>query len=125
MSHTLRRARSRSQPGVVAVLVALMAGAGCYVQQPLPREPTYRPASWEPVMGVILMDGSRVDFEEPGTLESGRVVGRVNGSRYVAELPEVRRVLVGRKRLDKPRTVIFGAGLITAFVIFFASIGIN
>lgn len=76
-------------------------------------------------MGVITMQEERIMFDEPATLESGRVVGRVDGARFVAELPEIRSLLVGRKTLDKPRTVAFGAALITVFVVFFASIGMN
>jgi hypothetical protein len=107
------------------LLVALIISAGCYVNRPLPRDPTYRPASWEPVMGVITMNEERIVFDEPATLESGRVVGRVDGARYVAEMPEIRRLLVGRKTLDKPKTVAFGAVLITVFTAFFISIGMN
>jgi hypothetical protein len=120
-----RRRRWGRAVAAVTLLFALAAGTGCYVQRPLPRDPSYRPASWEPVMGVVLLDGEEVMFDEPAVLETGRVVGRVDGSRYVAETPEVRRLLVGRKTLDKPRTVAFGAALVTVFTVFFISIGIN
>jgi len=109
----------------VVLCTALVLAAGCYVNQPLPRDPSYRPASWEPVMGVITMGEERVMFDEPAVLESGRVVGRVDGQRYVAEPNEVRRLIVGRRTLDKPRTVVFGAALITVFAVFFASIGME
>lgn len=109
----------------ILVSLGLASTAGCYVNRPLPRDPTYRPASWEPVMGVITMDEERVMFDEPATLESGRVVGRVDGARFVAEMPEIRRLLVGRKTLDKPRTVAFGATLVTVFTLFFIGIGMN
>jgi len=107
------------------VVVALIAAAGCYVQRPLPHDPTYRPASWEPVLGVVTLDGAEVMFDEPAELEGSRVVGRVDGARYVAELPEVQRLLVGHKTLDKPKTVLFGGTLIAVFVVFFAGIGLN
>lgn len=76
-------------------------------------------------MGVITVDDVRVVFDEPATLESGRVVGRVDGARYVAEPPEIRRLLVGRRTLDKPRTIAFGATLIAVFTAFFLSIGMD
>lgn len=118
-------ASGRAISAALMLTVMLVAGAGCYVNRPLPRDPTYRPASWEPVMGVITMQEKRIMFDEPATLESGRVVGRVDGARYVAEMPEIRRLLVGRKTLDKPKTVAFGAALITVFTVFFVSIGMN
>jgi len=74
-------------------------------------------------MGVITQDGTEVMFDEPATLESGRVVGRVDGARYVAEMPEIQRLLVGNKTLDKPKTAVFGAALITVFTVFFITIG--
>ena len=110
--------------GAGACLLLAFA-AGCYVQQPLPHDPGYRPASWEPVLGVVMNGGEEVKFDEPATMESGRVVGRVDGARYVAELPDVDRLLVGHKTLDKPKSVIFGAAIITVFTVFFASIGLN
>ncbi len=76
-------------------------------------------------MGVVLDGGEEVTFDEPATLESGRVVGRVDGSRFVAEQPDLERLIVGRKALDKPRTFVFGAVLITAFTLFFTSIDID
>lgn len=103
----------------------LVVVAGCYHQQPLSHEPTYRPASWEPVMGVVTTDGGEVTFDEPALLESGRVVGRVDGDRVVMQPREVSRLLVGHKTLDKPKTIVFGAALIAAFTAFFASIGID
>lgn len=115
----------RAMSAVLMVFLTLVAGSGCYVNRPLPRDPTYRPASWEPVMGVITMQEERIMFDAPATLESGRVVGRVDGARYVAEMPDIRRLLVGRRTLDKPRTVVFGAALITVFTVFFIGIGMN
>jgi hypothetical protein len=105
--------------------MALVLAGGCYVQRPLAHDPSYRPASWEPVLGVVAEDGAEVIFDQPARLESGRVVGRVDGSRYVAELDDIQRLLVGHKALDKPKTVIFGAVLITVFAVFFASIGLD
>jgi hypothetical protein len=117
--------RSSSLVGACAAIMAVVLAGGCYAQRPLPHDPSYRPASWEPVMGVITADGTEVMFDQPAVLESGRVVGSVDGSRYIAELREIQRLLVGHKTLDKPKTVIFGATLITVFVVFFASIGLN
>lgn len=105
--------------------MALVLATGCYAQRPLAHDPSYRPASWEPILGVVTEDGSEVMFDQPAKLETGRVAGRVDGSRYVAELGEIQRLLVGHKTLDKPKTVIFGAALITVFALFFASIGLD
>ena len=109
----------------VLSLVVAVAAAGCYYQQPLPHQPTYRPASWEPVLGVVTTEGDEVMFDEPALLESGRVVGRVEGERRVIQPQDVSRLLVGRKTLDKPKTILFGSALIAGFVAFFASIGID
>jgi hypothetical protein len=108
-----------------AAIMALVLATGCYAQLPLAHDPSYRPTSWEPIMGVVTEDGTEVMFDQPARLESGRVVGRVDGSRYVAELRQIQRLLVGHKALDKPKTVIFGAALITVFAVFFASIGLD
>lgn len=112
----------RRRAGVCLLVVLL---SGCYVQQPLPHDPTYRPASWEPVLGVVLEGGEEVMFDEPALIEGGRVVGRVDGARYIVETPDIERLLVGRKTLDKKTSVIFGVTLITVFTLFFASIGLN
>lgn len=107
------------------VLGLLLLTVGCYYQQPLPHQPSYRPATWEPVLGVVTTDGEEVMFDTPALLESGRVVGRVGGDRVVVPPQDVSRLLVGRKTLDKPKTIVFAAVLITAFTVFFASIGLN
>ncbi len=108
----------------VAVVIAVML-AGCYVQQPLPREPTYTPASWEPIMGLRTRTGEQITFDEPGTIEFGRVVYRVDGTRTSMSLDDIDRLFVGQKTLDKPKTVIVAAVFLTAFAWFFASIGIE
>lgn len=54
-----------------AVIIAVMF-AGCYAQQPLPREPTHTPASWEPIMRLRTRTGEQIMFDEPGKIESGR-----------------------------------------------------
>ncbi len=106
--------------GVIAVMLA-----GCYVQQPLPRAPTYVPASWEPIMGLRTSEGEEVTFDEPGTIESGRVVYRIDGTRTSMVLGDINALFIGRKKLDKPKTVIFGTVLVGAFAWFFSSIGIG
>jgi len=124
MSVSRRELTSMRPRRMVACILAVLV-SGCYVQQPLPHAPTYRPASWEPVLGVVMKGGEEVTFDEPALVESGRVVGRVDGARYVAGTPDIERLLVGRKTLDKKRTWIFGAILITVFTVFFASIGLD
>jgi len=61
-------------------------------------------------MGVVTKDGTEVMFDQRATPEGGRVVGRADGSRHVAELRDIQRVLVGHKALDKPKTAIFRGG---------------
>ena len=109
---------------VAAIVVAVML-AGCYVQQPLPRDPTYTPASWEPILGLRTRTGEQITFDEPGTLEVGRVVYRVDGRRTSMTLSDVDRLFVGQKVLDKPKTWIFAGIFLTAFAIFFASIDLD
>ena len=106
--------------GVIAVMLA-----GCYVQQPLPRPPTYVPASWEPIMGLRTSEGEEIVFDEPGTIESGRVVYRIDGTRNSMVLDDVNALFIARKELNKPKTVIFGTALVVAFAWFFSSIGIS
>ena len=106
--------------GVIAVMLA-----GCYVQQPLPRAPTYVPASWEPIMGLRTSEGEEVAFDEPGTIESGRVVYRIDGTRKSMVLDDVNALFIGRKKLNKPKTVIIGTVLVGTFAWFFSSIGIS
>ena len=107
-----------------AVVIAVML-AGCYAQQPLPREPTYTPASWEPIMGLQTRDGEQITFDEPGRIESGRVVYRVDGTPTSMNLDDIDRLLVGQRTLDKPKTVIFAAVFLAVFGLFFASIRIE
>ncbi len=106
--------------GVITVMLA-----GCYVQQPLPRDPTYTPATWEPIMGLRTREGEQVTFDEPGTIESGRVVYRVDGTRTSMILDDIDRLFIGQKTLNKSRTMIFGSVLVGAFAWFFLSIGIS
>ena len=106
-----------------ALVAAFLVAGGCYVQQPLPRDPTYTPASWEPILGLRTTDGEQITFDEPGAIESGRVVYRVDGRRTSMRLDDIDRLFVGQKTLDKPKTVIFAAVFLTAFGFFFASIG--
>ena len=54
------------------IVVAGVFAAGCYAQRPLAHDPSYRPASWEPILGVVTEDGTEVMFDQPATLESGR-----------------------------------------------------
>ncbi len=107
-----------------ALVIAVML-AGCYVQRSLPREPTYTPASWEPIMGLRTRTGEQITFDEPGRIESGRVVYQVDGTRTSMSLDDIDRLFVGQKTLDKPKTVIFAAVFLAAFALFFASIRIE
>ena len=116
-------ARHVSFAPAAVILVLAVSLTGCYVQRPLPHQPEYRPASWEPVMGMVLPGGEEIMFDEPATLETGRIVYRLDGRREAIMLQDIHRLLVGHKTLDKPRTFVFGTVLIAAFTAFFLSIG--
>lgn len=103
-------------------LVVAIAATGCYAQQPLPRQPEYRPASWEPILGITNRDGEDIEFDEPATIEADYVVGRVDGASYAVPLSDVHRLLVGRKTLNKPKTVLAGILIGVVFVLFWRSI---
>ncbi len=124
MSEPSRKDRSVLSRCVAAGVIAVML-AGCYVQQPLPLPPTYVPASWEPIIGLRTSEGEEIIFDEPGTIESGRVVYRTDGTRNSMVLNDVNALFIGRKKLDKPKTVIIGTVLVGAFAWFFSSIGID
>lgn len=76
-------------------------------------------------MGLRTSEGEEVTFDEPGTIESGRVVYRIDGTRKSMVLDDVNALFIGRKKLNKPKTVIIGAALVGAFAWFFSSIGIS
>jgi len=118
----LRMDRAASR-GVCAIALILAIGvSGCYVQQPLPRQPNYQPAAWEPILGLTTLDGDEIEFDGPATIEGGAVVGRVDGARYAVPMSDVRRLQVGQKTLDKPKTVVAAAVIIAVFVLFWRSI---
>jgi len=75
-------------------------------------------------MGLRTSEGEEIVFDEPGTIESGRVVYRTDGSRNSMVLDDVNALFIGRKKLNKPKTVIIGTVLVGAFAWFFSSIGI-
>jgi len=76
-------------------------------------------------MGLRTSEGEEVTFDEPGTIESGRVVYRIDGTRKSMVLDDVNALFIGRKKLNKPKTVIIGTALVGAFAWFFSSIGIS
>ena len=76
-------------------------------------------------MGLRTREGEQVTFDEPGTIESGRVVYRVDGTRTSMVLDDIDRLFIGQKTLNKSRTMIFGSVLVGAFAWFFLSIGIS
>lgn len=124
MSEPSRKDRSVLSRCAAAGVIAVML-AGCYVKQPLPLPPTYVPASWEPIIGLRTSEGEEIIFDEPGTIESGRVVYRTDGTRNSMVLNDVNALFIGRKKLNKPKTVIIGTVLVGAFAWFFSSIGID
>ena len=75
-------------------------------------------------MGLRTSEGEEVTFDEPGTIESGRVVYRIDGTRKSMVLDDVNALFIGRKKLNKPKTVIIGTVLVGTFAWFFSSIGI-
>ena len=76
-------------------------------------------------MGLRTSEGEEIVFDEPGTIESGRVVYRIDGTRNSMVLDDVNALFIGRKELNKPKTVIFDTALVVAFAWFFSSIGIS
>lgn len=119
------RLRAVSRRACAATLVLALAAMGCYVQQPLPRRPEYRPASWEPVLGLTTIEGEDIEFDEPATIEAGLVIGQVEGSRMIIPLADVQRLMVGQKTLDKGKTVLAGIAIGIVFVLFWRSIGFD
>jgi hypothetical protein len=106
-----------------AALILSLAATGCYVQQPLPRQPEYRPASWEPILGLTTDEGDEIEFDEPARIEADYVVGAVDGADYAVPLSDVDRLMVGRKQLDKSKTVLAAVLAGVAIVLFWRSIG--
>ena len=76
-------------------------------------------------MGLRTGAGEEIVFDEPGTIESGRVVYRIDGTRNSMVLDDVNALFIGRKELNKPKTVSIGTVLVGAFAWFFSSIGIS
>ena len=100
--------------GVIAVMLA-----GCYVQQPLPRPPTYVPASWEPIMGLRTSEGEEIVFDEPGTIESGQVVYRVDGTQASMSLDDIDQRVFVERTLDKKKTLLVSLAVIVSLPLGF------
>jgi hypothetical protein len=107
-----------------AVILALLTQVvGCYVHRSLPLPPTYRPPSWEPIVGLTTIEGEAVSFDRPAEIDGNTVRGVVEGKSYEVDLDEVLNLMIEKKRVDKPKSVLVGVILVVISVVVFRALG--
>jgi hypothetical protein len=92
------------------------------VHRNLPFPTSYRPPSWEPIVGVTTISGEEITFDQPAKIGDGTVEGIVEGRPYEVDLAEVLHLRVEKKRLDKRRSVLMGVVLVLVSVVVFRAL---
>ena len=101
----------------------VMAGmlAGCHGQQMLRRDPaSFSPSDLPSPIGLVTTEDVAITFDEPGTIESGQVVYRVDGTRASMSLDDIDHLVLVERTLDKKKTlmaVLGGFGVILVALI--------
>ena len=65
-------------------------GLGCHGQRMLRRDPaSFSPSDLPSPIGLVTTEDVVITFDEPGTIESGQVVYRVDGTRASMSLDDI------------------------------------
>ena len=87
----------------------VMAGmlAGCHGQQMLRRDPaSFSMANSPTLLGLVTTEDVAITFDEPGTIESGQVVYRVDGTQASMRLDDIDQLVFVERTLDKKKTLM-------------------
>ena len=90
---------------VSIVMVGMLAG--CHGQQMLRRDPaSFSPSDLPSPIGLVTTADVAITFDEPGTIESGQVVYRVDGTRASMSLDDIDHLVLIERTLDKKKTLM-------------------
>ena len=94
-----------------------MAGmlAGCHGQQMLRRDPaSFSMANSPTLLGLVTTEDVAITFDEPGTIESGQVVYRVDGTQASMSLDDIDQLVFVERTLDKKKTLLVSLAVIVS-----------
>ena len=81
--------------------------AGCHGQQMLRRDPASFSMANRPILlGLVTTEDVAITFDEPGTMESGQVVYRVDGTRASMSLDDIDHLVLVQRTLDMTKTLM-------------------
>ena len=90
---------------VSIVMVGMLAG--CQGQQMLRRDPaSFSMANSPTLLGLVTTEDVAITFDEPGTIESGQVVYRVDGTRASMSLDDIDHLVLVQRTLDMTKTLM-------------------
>ena len=90
---------------VSIVMVGMLAG--CHGQQMLRRDPaSFSMANSPTLLGLVTTEDVAITFDEPGTIESGQVVYRVDGTRASMSLDDIDHLVLVQRTLAMPKTLM-------------------
>ena len=95
----------------------VMAGmlAGCSGQQMLRRDPaSFSPGDLPSPIGLVTTEDVAITFDEPGTIESGQVVYRVDGTQASMSLDDIDQLVFVERTLDKKKTLLVSLAVIVS-----------
>ena len=98
----------------------VMAGmlAGCHGQQMLRRDPaSFSPSDLPSPIGLVTTEDVAITFDEPGTIESGQVVYRVDGTQASMSLDDIDHLVLIERTLDKKKTLMAVLGGFAALIL--------
>ena len=98
----------------------VMAGmlAGCHGQQMLRRDPaSFSPSDLPSPIGLVTTEDVAITFDEPGTIEPGQVVYRVDGTQASMSLDDIDHLVFIEKTLDKKKTLMAVLGGFAALIL--------
>ena len=90
---------------VSIVMVGMLAG--CHGQQMLRRDPaSFSPSDLPSPIGLVTTEDVAITFDEPGTIEPGQVVYRVDGTQASMSLDDIDHLVLIERTLDKKKTLM-------------------
>ena len=90
---------------VSIVMVGMLAG--CHGQQMLRRDPaSFSPSDLPSPIGLVTTEDVAITFDEPGTIESGQVVYRVDGTQASMGLDDIDHLVLVQRTLDMKKTLM-------------------
>ena len=82
-------------------------GLGCHGQRMLRRDPaSFSPSALPSPIGLVTTEDVVITFDEPGTIESGQVVYRVDGTRASMSLDDIDHLVLVQRTLNMTKTLM-------------------